>query len=469
MTRINRRIFVFALFAFSLVTARTSAEVLAGFAATDITPKIDGPTPVYLAGYGQNRKATSIHDPLYARASVIEADGVRVALAAVDLVGIQYPVIERIRAKLPGFKHVLLASTHSHEGPDVIGLWGPGIGKSGVDPAYIDLVVQRVVEAIKLADQNKTAVTATYGEAHDKTLLRDARPPFVFDDALRVIHCVRKDTGKAAGMLVVWGSHPESLGSKNPSLTRDFPHYTVTRLEKMYSCPVVYFSGSLGGLMTNPPEITTREGKKIHDETFEYAEVYGNFVADLADKAIAGATPATLEPIKIGVEPVSLPLENPTYHMMWNMGVMQRPAYEWKGDPSVLGEPVKAGKTGIRSALRSEVNYLALGDVNVVGIPGELYPELLYGKFQEPVEPNADFPDAKLEKSVYEQLPGKKIFFIGLANDEIGYIIPLRQWDWKAPFCYGSKDRLYGEINSCGSQMAPILMSALERAIAKAK
>ena len=30
---------------------------------------------------------------------------------------------------------------------------------------------------------------------------------------------------------------------------------------------------------------------------------------------------------------------------------------------------------------------------------------------------------------------------IGLANDEIGYIIPKRQWDVKKPFCYGRKKR----------------------------
>ena len=34
---------------------------------------------------------------------------------------------------------------------------------------------------------------------------------------------------------------------------------------------------------------------------------------------------------------------------------------------------------------------------------------------------------------------------IGLANDEIGYIIPKRQWDEKPPFCYGRKKTQYGE------------------------
>ncbi|MCH5372356.1 MAG: hypothetical protein JJ992_00140, partial [Planctomycetes bacterium] len=41
--------------------------------------------------------------------------------------------------------------------------------------------------------------------------------------------------------------------------------------------------------------------------------------------------------------------------------------------------------------------YLRLGELDVAAIPGELYPELVYGEFQDPVDPGADFPDAPLE------------------------------------------------------------------------
>ena len=34
---------------------------------------------------------------------------------------------------------------------------------------------------------------------------------------------------------------------------------------------------------------------------------------------------------------------------------------------------------------------------------------------------------------------------IGLANDEVGYIIPKRQWDEKPPFCYGRQKAQYGK------------------------
>ena len=45
---------------------------------------------------------------------------------------------------------------------------------------------------------------------------------------------------------------------------------------------------------------------------------------------------------------------------------------------------------------------------------------------------------------------------IGLANDQIGYIIPKSQWDVEAPFVYNNKDQ-YGEENSGGPDVAPTI------------
>ena len=79
--------------------------------------------------------------------------------------------------------------------------------------------------------------------------------------------------------------------------------------------------------------------------------------------------------------------------------------------------------------LKTEVSWLRLGELDVACIPGEIYPELVLGKVQDPVDPGADFPDAPVEPSIYGQLSGKYKMLIGLGNDEIGYILPKRQWD----------------------------------------
>jgi hypothetical protein len=103
--------------------------------------------------------------------------------------------------------------------------------------------------------------------------------------------------------------------------------------------------------------------------------------------------------------------------------------------------------------------------LDVACIPGELYPELVYGKLQDPTDPGADFPQAAAEPNVESLMPRKCWLCVGLACDEIGYLIPKRQWDERPPFCYGRKDMQYGEINSCSPEAAPGVMQTLKRCV----
>src|SRR5262249_25568800 len=136
----------------SLCLCGDSPAQEAGFAAADITPKL-GDKPVYMAGFGNNRKATKVHDPLMARAVVVKADKTKIALASIDVVGFGYPNVLRIRKQLPDFTYVLISSTHNHEGPDTIGLWGKDIAHSGVDADYIAHIESQIVKAVKDADK----------------------------------------------------------------------------------------------------------------------------------------------------------------------------------------------------------------------------------------------------------------------------------------------------------------------------
>jgi hypothetical protein len=141
------------------------------------------------------------------------------------------------------------------------------------------------------------------------------------------------------------------------------------------------------------------------------------------------------------------------------LGVLSRDAFVWSGE-STKAKPVDVKKTSARLCMRSELAWLRLGELDVAAIPGEIYPELVLSKVQDPPDKGADFPEAPIEPGIYEQLRGPYRMIIGLANDEIGYIIPKRQWDVKAPFCYGRKSAQYGEANSLGPDTAPVLCAA---------
>ena len=119
-------------------------------------------------------------------------------------------------------------------------------------------------------------------------------------------------------------------------------------------------------------------------------------------------------------------------------------------------------------AVRTEAGYLKLGELEVAAVPGEIYPELVLGGVQDPPDPAADFPKAPVEPAIYKQLHGPHRMLIGLANDEIGYVIPKRQWDEKPPFCYGLKKAQYGEQNSVGPEAAPVVCNAF-RELAREK
>jgi hypothetical protein len=466
----SRGLAVLALLVTVSTGARGAEELRVGFGKADITPEIKDGKPVWIAGYGHNRAAAGVHDPLWARAVVIEHGGRKIALIAVDLVGFMYPNTLGVRRRLKDFRYVLVASTHNHEGPDTIGLWGPSPRASGVDPAYLARAEERIVAAARQAEAALTPARAEYGIAEDESLVSDGRLPIVKDGVLRIVRFARPGDGRALGLLVQWNCHPESLGSQNRLITADFPYYTVAALEKKHDCPVAYFSGAVGGLLSVPEDKFQRsDGTFLRDGNYELARVYGAAVAALAESALVQAQPLPLGPISVSARTVALPMANPGYRQGRAIGVLQRQAFQWTGDPARPGPPLPDRQADGDLAIASEVAYIRLGDLHLAAIPGELYPELVHGRYQEPVEPNVDMPDAPLEPPVMKSLPGSKTMLFGLANDEVGYIIPKRQWDDVAPFAYGRTSKQYGEVNSVGPEVAPILMNALRDCVRSAE
>ncbi len=433
-----------------------------GFAQADITPNVERST-VWIAGYGHGRRAVGVHDRIYVRAVVLHDGQRQIALACADLIGLQYQEVKRIRKHLPEFHYVLVSSTHNHEGPDVIGIWGRTPMHYGVDPKYLDLVVKRTVEAIRQAQARLEPAEVLYGTAEDASLLKDARLPLALDPVLRVLVFRRPQDKSLLGLLVQWNCHPEAMDSENTFITADFVHWTVSELRSRYGVPVAYFTGAVGGLLTTPDEMKDSSGKVWKPGQWEYTALYGVAVARLAQQAIRQARPLRLVPFAVAAKPVAVPMHNPRFHLARSLGVLRREGRQWTGDPEQLGPVVPPRKSVKQFAVETEVACLKLGQLWVAAIPGELYPEMIYGQYQDPVEPNVDFPQAPLEPTVKGLFGSEPFLFIGLANDEVGYILPKRQWDTKAPFAYGRDKPQYGEVNSLGPEAGPVLMNALRR------
>lgn len=68
-------------------------------------------------------------------------------------------------------------------------------------------------------------------------------------------------------------------------------------------------------------------------------------------------------------------------------------------------------------------------------VTSEIYPEIVNGGIER--APSGDFPVEPVEvPPLRELMPGRIKFIFGLANDEIGYLIPKSEWD---PSCLISK------------------------------
>jgi hypothetical protein len=147
----------------------------------------------YIAGDKQNRKFTGIHDNLYAKAVVISSGRERVAILTLDCIGLLYSDVLKIRQKVAGIckfpaERIVVTSTHTHAGPDVVGIWGKDYSESGVDNTYMDFLISTAAIQIKHAaesQQNAKAYTAetTFGESWVENICKEE-----IDRSVSIIH-----------------------------------------------------------------------------------------------------------------------------------------------------------------------------------------------------------------------------------------------------------------------------------------
>ena len=456
----------------------------AGFSAVAITPEVpdrwtdvnndaryrpkDGDTftdgngnakfdPVWIAGFSNSRAANGIHDDLWARTMVIDDGKTRLALVVLDAIGLMNNHVIDIRNNIPpeaGVTYSLVVSTHTHEGPDLLGLWGKSPLSSGVDKEYLKYVKSRVVESVVTAVNNMQPAILKISEdmTGADSLVMDTRMPEVFDSGLRIIRVVNKENGNTLGSLIAWADHPETLWGKNLLITSDFPHYLREGVEKgVYDGEklvksgtggvAIYLNGAIGGLMTTHPTLAVRDpftGEEFTEPTFRKAEAQGKQLAMLVLNAMDNlCDEIDSAGISLVVRTLSLPIDNKMFKLGTLLGIFNRGTSGWM-------------------KMRSELAVFNIGPVSFATLPGEVYPEIVNGRIE--AQEGRDFQVDPVEvPPVRDMMTGKYKLVIGLGSDEIGYIIPKSAWDEKAPYTYGREESPYGEENSLGPETAPIL------------
>jgi len=462
----------------------TRGGLNAGFAAVPITPAVpdrwvdkngdakynpkEGDTftdgngngvfdPVWIAGFSNSRAANGVHDDTWARTMVIDDGKTRLAIVVLDAIGFMNDDIIDVRKRIPtdaGISYTVVSSTHTHEGPDLLGLWGGSPYKSGINKEYMEFVKAQVVKSVVSAVNNLRPARLVISEdlAGAMPLAIDTRLPEIFDSGLRLIKAIDKENGNTLGSLIAWADHPETLWGDNLLVTSDFPHFVREGVEKGVfngdslmkpgiGGVAVYINGAVGGLMTTHPRLTVKDpftGQEFKEPTFKKAAAQGKQLALLAlnamEKPVEEIDSAGISLI---VRTLLLPIDNTMFRLATALGVLDRGTSGWM-------------------KMRSELSVFRIGPLSFATLPGEVYPEIINGGIEAPV--GRDYHIEPLEvPAVRAMMGGKYKFVFGLANDEIGYILPKSQWDVKAPYTYHRKDSPYGEENALSPETASIL------------
>lgn len=460
------------------------SELKAGFAAMPITPEVldrwadkngdakyrpkDGDyfiddngnrmfDPIWMAGFSNSKPANGVHDDIWARTMILDDNKTRLALVILDVIGFMHDDVVDVRKMLPkewGLTYTIIASTHTHAGPDLMGLWGETPFKSGINIKYKQFVKEQVVKSVEAAVRNLRPVRLEISQDLTGAIcqVKDTRQPEVFDAGLRFIKVIDKEDNKTLGSLLAWGNHPETLWSGNLLISSDFPHFFREGVEKgillgdsLIKSGIggvsIYMNGAVGGLMCTHPSHPITDpftGEDIREPTFKKAAAQGNQLSLLALEAMENPSEVIeTAGISLVVRTLKLPIKNSLFKLASVLGVLDRGMAGWM-------------------KIRTELAVFRIGPVSFVTVPGEIYPEIINGGIEAPKDRDFEIDPVEVPP-IRDMMPGKYKFIIGLANDEIGYIIPKSQWDTKSPFAYRNEKPPYGEENSLGPETGPIL------------
>jgi hypothetical protein len=289
---------------------------------------------------------------------------------------------------------------------------------SGMDEQYLSMIKDRVEKTILVSLSDLRPAFAKYTSVHVPGVAKNARDPEILDDELMLAQFVSQDN-KPFVTLFNFPCHPEVLGEHNPNITADYPGYLCAKVEEQTGAPCIFFAGALGGMMT--PD--------VRDHSFEEAEFIGKRLAheglnalDMVHSQYSTSTMSSM--VSVQKKEIQAELTNILYKM----------AFESKLMPDVRDH---------KGFVHTEVNLIKLGDLWFATVPGELLPKL---GFQL--------------KAWMKESGAKVAGIIGLANDELGYILPVE--DFKYPQNPFKPGKHYEETNSIGKEIAPRIMEGIK-------
>lgn len=428
-----------------------------GYAKADILPKDFGRKKYYVAGYRENNPAVGVLDKPFVHALWLDDNSGRggIIIVSIDDVGMLSRDVNEIRKRLRDFsflancRSINIVSTHNHAGIDTMGIWGP-LPFTGRDPAYMEFIFETVVDCVEKAYEKRQSGKLFKGSIEVEDMQEDIRLPVVYSKTLTRLRFV-PDNGGRETWLLNFASHSESLQGCNSRVSADFPGYMRERISEEADADVLYCVGCIGGMIS----MDIPDEKEIRDAGGDFAESTKRIGRKLAGYAMAIKEETELKP---------------------NISFAKRECY-FEADNTVLMLAAKANiikanafyssESSTGNVLKSELSYFEIDGFKILMLPCELFPELAYGGYLEAEESGTGLASSVNPVPLVETA-GSDMMFIGLANDEIGYVVPPNDFllNESLPYAENARDSLgrkhYEETNSLGPNTAKTISACFE-------
>ena len=418
-----------ALATLALAPPVHAGPLAAGAAAVDVTP----PKGCPMAGYYSPRGAEGTHDPLFAKAVVLEKDNVLVALVTLDLITTTRPLVEESRrlieqrTGIPA-KNVMISATHSHTGPvlwdnspraGVLAGEGQKIAKD-----YIAELPGKIADAVHKAAVGLKPARVSFGTGKEDGLAfnrrfhmadgtvgwnpgkknpKIVRPAGPTDPSVPVVLIeTAEDKPKPIAVYVNFAMHLDTVGGLHYSA--DYPHALSKALAAAKGDDVVtaFSVGTCGDI--NHINVASDAPQKGHGEAARIgtrlaAEVLRTF--DVAKPASDGPLRVSSEAVEFALPPVTADDAVAARRVLADLEGKAKPAPPFLAQVQAFKALDVSERLG--KPYQVEVQVISLGDdLAWVSLPGEVFVELgLQIKFGSPF---------------------KQTMIAELANGSVGYI-----------------------------------------------
>lgn len=353
-----------------------SQQFLVGAAQRNINP--NGMT-LYLAGGNPNRPFTEVHDSLFVKALFISDRQSDLIILSFDCIGLLYPELKKIREKVkstfPSFPidHIVMSSTHTHAGPDVVGIWGKDLGHSGVNENHMKLIIERASEAIDDAIKNKVKAKAFFAQgSFGEDWVKNISEPLELDREVSILQ-FKDQKGNNLATITNFACHPTIMDDATTMASADYVGGYYHHLDSAQGGMNMFLQGSIGGWV-QPEDIPSS-----FDNVSKYGGELGRYVLEKLKE------PRLIKGNKIDFKSrvVYFPVVNQGFRMLSQAGVIKRDFSE---------------------KVESEIAFFSIGNAQFATHPGETVPELSH------------------KTKALMKMSGPK-FVMGLGMDALGYIL----------------------------------------------